>query len=331
MVGSRIRSPRTAPWVNGLDGSIDRTPTSRSASRSLAVIAAIRVLLPTPGGPVIPITRAPPVLGNTAATRASPSGSRFSTRLMARARARFSPASSRSASSDPAPVGASATIAESRWATRVSPRVIRLLRFLARNGMLTPKYGRLLLRYLWRRLLTPAGWRWETDGPLFLGRRLEIQISKRGRIRFGRFVWVGDGTKVRCHEGEVLIGAKTVIGQECTISAYRRVRIGEQCVIADRAMFIDFDHGVVDVERPIRRQGIYMRDVEVGSNVWIGYGACVLRGVRVGDNSVIGTNAVVTRDVPANAIVGGVPARVIRMRETPTGLRWRHPVEPPQS
>ena len=58
----------------------------------------------------------------------------------------------------------------------------------------------------------------------------------------------------------VEIGAKTVFGQECTISAYRRVRIGEQCVIADRAMFIDFDHGVVEVERPIRHQGIYMRE-----------------------------------------------------------------------
>ena len=69
-----------------------------------------------------------------------------------------------------------------------------------------------------------------------------------------------------------------MIGQECTISAYQRVRIGEQCVIADRAMFIDFDHGVVEVERPIREQGIYKRDVEVGSNVWIGYGACILRG-----------------------------------------------------
>ena len=75
-------------------------------------------------------------------------------------------------------------------------------------------------------------------------------------------------------------------------------------------------------------QGIYKRDVDVGSNVWIGYGACVLRGVRVGDNSVIGTNAVVTRDVPANAVVGGVPAKVLRMREVPRGLRWSNPVEP---
>jgi acetyltransferase-like isoleucine patch superfamily enzyme len=205
---------------------------------------------------------------------------------------------------------------------------MRLLRFLVRKRMLTLKYGRLLLRYLRRRLFTVAGWRWRTSGMLFLGRRLELQIGRKGEIHFGRFVWIGDRTKIRCHEGVVEIGDKTVIGQECTISAYQRVRIGEQCVIADRAMFIDFDHGVVEVERPIRQQGIYKRDVVVGSNVWIGYNACLLRGVRVGDNSIIGSNSVVTRDVPANAVVGGVPARVIRMREAPRELCWPDPVEP---
>jgi len=206
--------------------------------------------------------------------------------------------------------------------------MLETLRFLRRHRMLTPRYARLLYRYAWRRLLTPAGWRWQTDGPVFFGKRLELQIADGATIRFGRFTWIGDGTKIRCHEGEVAIGAKTVLGQECTISAYRRVAIGEQCVVADRVMLIDFDHGVVEVERPIRLQGIYMRDVEVGANVWIGYGACVLRGVRVGDNSVIGTSAVVNRDVPANAVVAGVPARILRMREAPRELRWPSPVEP---
>jgi acetyltransferase-like isoleucine patch superfamily enzyme len=203
-----------------------------------------------------------------------------------------------------------------------------VIRFLARNGMLNHRYARLLWRYLWRRLLTSAGRRWRTSGPVFFGRRLEIQIGRKGEIRFGRFVWIGDGSKIRCHEGTVEIGEKTVIGQECTISAYQRVQIGEQCVIADRAMFIDFDHGVVEVERPIRVQGIYKRDVEVGSNVWIGYGACILRGVRVGDNAIVGTNSVVTRDVPANAVVAGIPAKIIRMREAPSRLSWPDPVEP---
>jgi len=205
---------------------------------------------------------------------------------------------------------------------------MRLFHFASAHGMLNHRYGLLAWRYAWRRLLTRAGRHWRTDGLVFLGRRLELEIGRQGELRLGRFVWIGDGTKIRCHEGVVEIGAKTVMGQECTISAYQHVRIGEQCVIADRAMFIDFDHGVVEVERPIRLQGIYKRDVEVGSNVWIGYGACILRGVRVGDNSIVGTNAVVTRDVPANAVVAGAPARVIRMREAPQELRWERPVEP---
>ncbi|HEU4736207.1 MAG TPA: acyltransferase [Solirubrobacterales bacterium] len=209
--------------------------------------------------------------------------------------------------------------------------MIPTIRFLARNGMLNHKYGQLLVRYLRRRFFTAAGRRWRTNGLVFFGRGLELEIAARGRIDFGRFVWIGDGTKIRCHEGRVEIGDKTVIGQECTISAYQHVRIGQQCVIADRAMFIDFDHGVVEVERPIRQQGIYKRDVVVGSNVWIGYGACVLRGVRVGDNAIVGTNSVVTKDVPANAVVAGIPARVIRMREAPEQLRWPDPVEPDPS
>jgi acetyltransferase-like isoleucine patch superfamily enzyme len=62
--------------------------------------------------------------------------------------------------------------------------------------------------------------------------------------------------------------------------------------------------------------------VRVAHNVWIGYGACILRGVAVGENSVIGTNAVLTREAPANAVLGGVPARVIRMRVAPREMRF---------
>jgi acetyltransferase-like isoleucine patch superfamily enzyme len=196
---------------------------------------------------------------------------------------------------------------------------ITLLRFMRRHRMLTFKYARLLVRLARRKLFAP---RLKLDGLAFIGPRVALEIGRHARVELGRWSWVGHGTKIRCHEGVVSIGAKTVMGQECTISAYQHVSIGRECVIADRVMLIDFDHGVVEVDRPVRLQGIYKRDVRVGNNVWIGYGACILRGVTVGDNAIIGTSAVVTRDVPANAVVAGVPARVIRMRDEPTSMRF---------
>ncbi len=195
-----------------------------------------------------------------------------------------------------------------------------LLRFLRRNGMLNSKYARLALRLLWLKLRWRG--RLRTDGLAFVCPGVTFEIGPDAVVHLGRWSWLGHGTKVRAHEGEVRIGAKTVIGQECTVSAFQHVSIGRECIVADRVMLIDFDHGVVEVERPIRLQGIYKRDVRIGHNVWIGYGACFLRGVTVGDNAIVGTNSVVTRDLPANAVAAGVPARTLRMREEPRTLRW---------
>jgi acetyltransferase-like isoleucine patch superfamily enzyme len=195
-----------------------------------------------------------------------------------------------------------------------------LLRFMRRNRMLNLKYAVLLLRLAaWKLRLRG---RLQLDGMAFIGPKCRLEVGKNAVLELGRWSWIGHGCKIRCHEGRVSLGAKSVMGQECTISAYQHVSIGRECVIADRVMLIDFDHGSVEVERPIRLQGIYKRDVHIGHNVWIGYGACILRGVTVGDNAIIGTSSVVTKDVEPNAVVGGVPARVLRMRERPRRMRF---------
>ncbi|HTU79379.1 MAG TPA: acyltransferase [Solirubrobacteraceae bacterium] len=197
---------------------------------------------------------------------------------------------------------------------------LTLLRFMRANHMLTLGYARLLARLALLKLRYRG--RLQTDGICFICPGVTLEIGPRARLRVGRWAWIGHGSKIRVHEGEVSIGAKTVMGQECTISAYRHVSIGRECIIADRVMLIDFDHGVTEVERPIRAQGIYKRDVRVGHNVWVGYGACILRGVSVGENSIVGTSSVLTKDFPANCVLGGVPARVIRVRETPRSMHW---------
>jgi acetyltransferase-like isoleucine patch superfamily enzyme len=197
---------------------------------------------------------------------------------------------------------------------------LTFLRFARQHGMLRFGYARLIARWLWLKLRWRG--RLKTDGLCFVCPGVKFEIGRDASVTLGRWSWLGHRCKIRAHEGEVSIGAKSVLGQECTISAYKHISIGRECIIADRVMMIDFDHGMVEVERPIREQGVYKRDVDVGHNVWIGYGACLLRGVTVGDNSVIGTNSVVTADVPDNAVVGGVPARLIRMREEPVTFRW---------
>jgi acetyltransferase-like isoleucine patch superfamily enzyme len=197
---------------------------------------------------------------------------------------------------------------------------IALLRFMRAHNMLRWGYVPLLARWAWLRL------RWRgrlvTDGLCFVRPGVKFEIGPDAKVTLGRWCWLGDGCKIRAHEGTLSIGAKTVLGQECTLSSFQHISIGRDCIIADRTMMIDFDHGMTEVERPIREQGIYKRDVRVGHNVWIGYGACILRGVTVGDNAVIGTTAVVTCDVPPNAVVGGVPAKVLRMRRHPRTLRY---------
>jgi acetyltransferase-like isoleucine patch superfamily enzyme len=195
-----------------------------------------------------------------------------------------------------------------------------LLRFMRANRMLTPKYAFLIVRWAWLKLRWRG--RLQTDGICFVCPRVKFEIGKGARVVLGRWSWIGHGSKIRAHEGEVIIGAKSVIGQECTVSAFQHVAIGRECIVADRVMLIDFDHGVVEVERPIREQGIYKRDVNVGHNVWMGYGACVLRGVTIGNNSVIGTNSVVSKSIPPNAVAAGLPCRVLRYRDAPEHLRW---------
>jgi acetyltransferase-like isoleucine patch superfamily enzyme len=198
--------------------------------------------------------------------------------------------------------------------------VLAFLRFARANHMFSRGYLLLVVRWLWLKL------RWRgrlvTDGMCFVCPGVKFEIGPGARVHLGRWSWIGHGCKVRVHEGELRIGAKTVFGQECTISAFQHIAVGRECIIADRVMMIDFDHGMVEVERPIREQGIYKRDVDIGHNVWIGYGACLLRGITVGDNAVIGTSSVVTADVPANAVVAGMPAKLIRMRQAPRTFRW---------
>ena len=114
----------------------------------------------------------------------------------------------------------------------------------------------------------------------------------------------------------ISFGRNCVIGQNSFFSALspEGITIGDNCLIADHVTMHDSNHGIVG-RLPIREQTGTFSKIVVDNDVWIGSGAHVLMGVHIGEGAVIGAGAVVTKDVPPFAIVGGVPARVIRYRD----------------
>lgn len=75
-------------------------------------------------------------------------------------------------------------------------------------------------------------------------------------------------------------------------------------------------HNIERTDIPMGQQGMRVSEVVIGNDVWIGMRVIIMPGVKVGDGVVIGAGAVVTKDVPDFAIVGGVPAKIIRYRNS---------------
>lgn len=112
---------------------------------------------------------------------------------------------------------------------------------------------------------------------------------------------------------KVKIGSNVVIGRYNMITIKDMLTIGNHTIIGAFVQIIDHNHSILREQR-IRDQQAEIREVHIGEDVWIGAGAKILCGVTVGDGAVIGANAVIVKDVPSYAVVGGVPAKVIRYR-----------------
>jgi maltose O-acetyltransferase len=108
----------------------------------------------------------------------------------------------------------------------------------------------------------------------------------------------------------ITVGARTFVNYGLTALDVAAVTIGEDCQIGPHVQLLTPTHPLEPEPRRDKLEAA--RPITVGDNVWIGGGAIVLPGVTIGDNSVIGAGAVVTKDVPADVVAVGNPARVVR-------------------
>ncbi|AXF21900.1 transferase [Burkholderia pyrrocinia] len=105
------------------------------------------------------------------------------------------------------------------------------------------------------------------------------------------------------------VGRNVFVNQNCTFYDLGGLEIGDDAMIGPNVSLITSGH---PVEPSRRRDFVVAKPIVIERNVWIGAGATIIGGVTVGENSVVAAGAVVTRDVPANTLVGGNPATVIR-------------------
>jgi acetyltransferase-like isoleucine patch superfamily enzyme len=186
------------------------------------------------------------------------------------------------------------------------------LRWVFRHRAYTPWY---LVRY-WRFLrFKIANPHVITRGFVFMDRGVELYARRGyGRLILGRWLHLGVNTALRCHEGTLSVGDKTVLGRDVSINCYLDVEVGAAALFADSVYVSDFDHKFADLTMPIKDQGIAKSRVRIEPDVWLGTKVTVSRGVLIGEGSVVGANAVVTRDLPAYCVAVGVPARVVKDR-----------------
>lgn len=158
----------------------------------------------------------------------------------------------------------------------------------------------------------------QSSRPLCLG-----MIGKTARGALCRCMFDKCGRNVNVERGAsfgdgsgISIGSNSGIGINALVNPAGGIVIGDDVMMGEDVVILSENHRFDDVSRPMRLQGYQTAPVVIEDDVWIGLRVIILAGVRIGRSSVIAAGAVVANDIPAYSIAGGVPAKVMKRRES---------------
>ncbi len=151
-----------------------------------------------------------------------------------------------------------------------------------------------------------------------------VYVSALGTegIHFGNHVSIGAYSRIivatTFHQlgKKIKIGNNVGIGEFAYLGGAGGLEIGDDCIVGQYFSCHPENHNYEDLNISIRLQGVSRKGIKIGNNCWIGSKVTILDGVTIGSGSVIAAGSVVNRSFPENAIIGGVPAKVLKMRTT---------------
>lgn len=129
-------------------------------------------------------------------------------------------------------------------------------------------------------------------------------------------VFIGRNSILHCKNGDIIIRDNVNIGFNCDIASSNLIEIGEKVLVAAYAYIVGGGHDYSRLDVPVMEQKRIARPIRIEPRAWIGAGVTVLDGVTIGAGTIVGTGAVVTEDLPPNSMAVGMPARVVRQRNT---------------
>ena len=135
-----------------------------------------------------------------------------------------------------------------------------------------------------------------------------------GKITLGSGSWIERGCVLWAFDGHITLAPSVFLGPYVVIYGHGGVEIGDNTLVAMHSVILSSNHAVPAIDVILREQPDVIERTRIGRDCWLGAGVKVLAGVSIGDGCVVGAGSVVTRDLPANAIAHGVPAKVTGTR-----------------
>jgi acetyltransferase-like isoleucine patch superfamily enzyme len=160
---------------------------------------------------------------------------------------------------------------------------------------------------------------------LFLGENITIckhatleidpTDTDRSKITIGDNTLISSFVMLRTYGGTIEIGHSSFINSFSVLYGHGDLKIGNGCLIGPQVTIVPVNYGFQNRNLPFREQTPSVKGIEIADDVWIGAGATILDGCTIGTGAVIGAGAVVTKSFEPYAIVAGIPARTIGIRE----------------